>query len=255
MQRLATLLLLFLASEIGSALACVAPPPASSLAEAAVWADCVLGRSGFEWFAPLHDDRIPLFGPADKGRYCPRRKCASEAIAAASQTLRNKDEAPPERLIALYKIAHIVADVHQPLNATDNNDRGGRDVKVIYLGEASHPCQGEAVPYNLHFVWDTALLANALSGDRSVAMIEELARRHQAEWANGTAEDWARESHYIGADFAYGRLPIKVTPGSAPIGAISVEKDYVDESAPLVRAQLAKASVRLAHVLNQTLAE
>lgn len=230
--------------------------PVNSLADASVWPDCVRGLAGVDWMRPLHYDDIPLFGPADKAAYCPNSQCATEAIKAALAVLKKKAAPATDRALALYQIAHFVGDIHQPLHAADNGDKGGNDVKVIYLGEAEsyNPFKKAMDKYNLHFVWDTMLPANAFKNNGR-DKIATLAKAHVAEWATGDADSWASEAHGIAVKFTYGRLPVKLVPGKPPAEAVAIDRDYVDASAPIVREQLAKAAVRLAYVLNAALAD
>jgi len=230
--------------------------PVNSLADASVWPDCVRGMPGVDWMRPLHYNDIPLFGPADKAAYCPNSQCATEAIKAALAVLKNKAAPATDRALALYQIAHFIGDIHQPLHAADNGDKGGNDLKVIYLGEAENynPFKKAMDKYNLHFVWDTMLPANAFK-NRGRDEIAALAKAHTAEWAKGDADAWVSEAHDIAVKFTYGRLPVKLKPGNPPPEAVAVDQDYVDASAPIVREQLAKAAVRLAYVLNRALAD
>lgn len=228
--------------------------PVTSLADAAVWPDCVRGVPEFDWLKPLHYDDIPLFGWANKARYCPNEQCASAAIEGAVAALKNQSLPDEKRLLALYEIAHFVGDLHQPLHAADNGDQGGNAVRVIYLGETEHfdEFKRKNVPYNLHFVWDTMLVANALGSDGR-GQIEALASQHAVDWSTGDANAWALEAHEVAADFAYGRTGVAFEPGHAPAEAVPIRQDYVDASVPIVREQLAKAGVRLAVVLNSVL--
>ena len=60
-----------------------------------------------------------------------------------------------EQLEALKYVVHFIGDVHQPLHAANNNDRGGNDVAVTFLGQRT----------NLHAVWDGGIIAPAVKGD------------------------------------------------------------------------------------------
>ena len=228
--------------------------PVASLADAAVWPDCVRGLPEFDWLRPMHYDDIPLFGRENKATYCPEGQCASASIEAAIATVKNQSLPDKKRLLALYEIAHLVGDIHQPLHAADNGDQGGNAVRVIYLGETEHfdEFKRRMVPYNLHFIWDTSLVANALGNDGR-QQIETLANQHALEWSKGDADAWAMEAHEVAVDFAYGGAGVRFEPGRAPADAVNIGRDYVNASEPIVREQLAKAGVRLAVVLNSAL--
>ena len=78
--------------------------------------------------------------PLSDGHYDPTRDCApspeGDCIIAAidrfSAVLADASRADDERAEALGFLIHLVADVHQPLHATTNKDRGENDVAVTF---------------------------------------------------------------------------------------------------------------------------
>jgi hypothetical protein len=66
---------------------------------------------------------------------------------------------------ALRWVVHLVADIHQPLHAIDDHDRGGNDVPVRFFG----------LPCNLHQVWDSDILDRTYA-DPEALRIQVLAR-------------------------------------------------------------------------------
>ena len=80
------------------------------------------------------------------------------------------------RAEALRFLIHFVADVHQPLHAEDNDDRGGNDVRV-YAGRASAP--------TCISIWD-ADVVEALGCDAGA-----IAGRHRARSLAGAAQGLA----------------------------------------------------------------
>ncbi len=218
----------------------------ANLQDASVWADYVRGKIGqYAWLSPLHYDRIPLYGTADKARYCEKGKCASEAIIRAQATLADRSASTEARLLALFQVVHFVGDIHQPMHACDNNDRGGNDIKVIWRGRTSERL-------NLHAVWDSHLPANAFDGNGRRDIVS-LADKHRVAWSRGDANTWVTETHSLAVSFAYGRLPVKLQPNVPPAMPIEISEEYIAASEPLVKEQLAKAAVRIAFVLNDAL--
>ncbi|MEA3043136.1 MAG: hypothetical protein QOH47_974 [Sphingomonadales bacterium] len=63
---------------------------------------------------------------------------------------------------------------------------------------------------------------------------------------------WAREAHPIGVD-AYNRLPRRPQCNARRLAVQPLDANYVNRFTDAVRTQLAKASVRLADVLNEAL--
>jgi hypothetical protein len=74
------------------------------------------------------------------------------------------------------------------------------------------------------------------------------AAKHEKSWAKGSVNDWAEESHKAAQKITYGRLP-KVAAGAQ----ITINAKYEKKADPLVKQQIEKAGVRLAHVLNEAL--
>ncbi len=131
---------------------------------------------------------------------------------------------------------HFVGDVHQPLHASDNDDRGGNEVRVEFVGRRT----------NLHAVWDTGILALAVNGDeRSYALnlARQIGPADILAWQTGTPEQWANESHDIATKVIYGELP---HAGRLPAS-------YERAVLPIVDRQLERAGVRLAWILNDAL--
>jgi len=150
-----------------------------------------------------------------------------------------------DRLIALEEVEHFMGDMHQPLHMTDNGDRGGNEVQASLPG-------GETA--NLRHIWDTTLVAAALGPDeaQAEAQLRPLVAANAATWSRGDLNAWASETHLVGVQVAYGRLPAKPPCGGpAPFQALG--QDYVDAAVPVVREQLGRAAVRLAIVLNEAL--
>jgi hypothetical protein len=187
--------------------------------------------------------------------------------------LRAPGSTPEKRADALRFVIHFVGDIHQPLHDTTNNDRGGNCVAVEYIGIAPqlrNP-QTESYSPNLHGVWDTNILVTAMSGKTVQQFAAELDAAFAAQmpgWQAGGADfdAWAWEGHQLAEDAVYGKLP-KAIPIETPralndcsgdnlIGQRmfdlheDLEQSYQDASAPVVRAQIAKAGARLAMLLN-----
>lgn len=218
-----------------------------SVQDAATWPDCVRGayRARFAALIPRHFEDRPLCGTATKAQFCKDGACVSEEVKRALGVLRDRRRSVVDRLIALEEVEHFVGDMHQPLHMTDNGDRGGNAVQASLPG---------GMTANLHHVWDTELVVDALGSDetRAEATLRPLVQANAASWARSNVNAWAAETHLVGVAVAYGRLP-RPPPcgGSAPFEALG--QDYVDATVPVVRQQLGRAAVRLAVVLNAAL--
>jgi hypothetical protein len=214
---------------------------ATTLAEVSTWADEIRGqrRETARW----HYVNIPIHPPEgtpaayDAARDCPRGECVVAKIDELAAVLRDKGTSARERLEALKFLVHLVADVHQPLHASNDGDRGGNDLRVVFLGRQT----------NLHAVWDTGILFAAGIGDeRAFAMelMRSIVPADLTQWRGGSAATWATESSDIARRLIYG----KWERGPGPL-----QSSYVTTTLPVVRVQLDKAGVRLAAVLNDAL--
>jgi hypothetical protein len=214
---------------------------ATTLADVSTWADEIRGqrRDTARWHfvnIPIH---TPAGGPAayDAARDCPGNDCVIGAIERFTAALRDKDAPARERLEALKFVVHFVADLHQPLHASNDNDRGGNTVAVILDGRET----------SLHAVWDWGILATAVGRDERAYALQLARAITQAEldqWNSGGTAAWARESYAIAQRLIYGEWPHG--PGTLP-------DDYAAKALPVVNEQLEKAGVRLAAVLNAAL--
>ena len=49
------------------------------------------------------------------------------------------DTKPEQRKEALMFIVHFVGDMHQPLHCSDNKDKGGNDIKLLFFDKPIQP--------------------------------------------------------------------------------------------------------------------
>src|SRR3954453_9462468 len=81
--------------------------------------------------------------PASNG---PEQDCAIDKIQEFAAELANPATDPEEQIVALKFLLHFIGDLHQPLHASDDHDRGGNDKRVSAAGFKAG---------NLHHFWDT----------------------------------------------------------------------------------------------------
>lgn len=213
--------------------------PGQSLMEVASWADQVRNQQTAPWHYVNIEIEETQFEP---DRHCPNRQCVISQIERFRTTLADPSINPGKRQKALKYLVHFVGDLHQPLHAGQNHDRGGNDVKVEFLGQTVNPFTKKA--WNLHQVWDNGLLDQyAADTKQAVAQLNQwLASQDEADLSGGSVTDWAMQSHDLARDHVYTLPPDK-----------RLDEQYVKRSLPVVEAQLARAGVRLAHLLNAAL--
>lgn len=164
--------------------------------------------------------------------------CVVDRIEIFQRELADKSASRQQRIEALKFLVHFVGDVHQPLHAIAEA-RGGNEIHVIEFGSSecgSRPC-------NLHFSWDIGLIEHlgrsepSYEQDLEKLIVQEKFSAH----TGGTPEDWANESFKLAKQ-------VWVGDGGA------VDEAYYRRNIHIVDEQLALAGLRLAKMLNQSLA-
>lgn len=128
---------------------------------------------------PLPGGTAAFNGPADD--------CILDKIDEFTAELASPATDAEERIVALKFLLHLVGDLHQPLHAADDNDRGGNAKRVSAPGMR---------PGNLHHYWDTEFVLALGPEPREVAaeLLKGISGTQAKAWAKGTPSDWAQES-------------------------------------------------------------
>lgn len=197
--------------------------PGSRLSSVSTWADEHRNPATAAW----HYVNFPR-GTCeyDSERDCPGGKCVVGAIEAQAKVL-GYDASDERRLLALKYLVHFVADVHQPLHAGYQDDRGGNSYQLQAFMRGS----------NLHAVWDTGLIRSLNESPENLASrLLQLPGDTRLVGLREVAEESCR---IVGQEGFYpGRL---------------VDTDYIARFKPVVETRLAQAGSRLARILNQIL--
>ena len=221
-----------------------------SLAELGLWMDRERDRLRTEWPGSerWHYDNRPVCAPAlPPEPYCEDGHCAARAFDRALERLGDRAAARAERLDALRIVVHVLADLHQPLHAADDGDRGGNDVRVR-VGPRGRPKP-------LHAAWDADFVKRAVRGESETAFAERLVGEHRATLARLAAGDrasWEAESYELARSYVYGRLP-GFACGRRIEGVVDLPRAYSDGAAEIVEERLARAGIRLAATLRAAL--
>jgi hypothetical protein len=247
----------------------------TDIAGEAIWADALREKSpegraaSTKWhYAKLDPDNPDLnkacFGkpglkammPASHG---PQDDCIADKIEQFAKELREPGTSEPERLMALQFLLNLVGDIHDPLFTIERNDQGGRCVAVLP--------PGGKIPVRLSVYWDDDLVVEA-EGKNPAKAAEQIAARLTAvdirKWSGGTPEEWARESYELAKSVVYGfpaeaggQLSFPVQKGETDAcGRVPVHRlnaGYRDRAIAAVKEQLAKAGIRLAALLRDSL--
>jgi hypothetical protein len=185
------------------------------------------------------------------------------------------EEGGVDRDQALVMLLHLGGDIHQPLHTTQRNDQGGNRTKIANMRDEQADLMFSKGG-NLHFFWDSAYRRVFADGGAGVAyaaplfpvqtpvtghnLASEIVDREAAalqkahppgslgDPATGTPLDWALESHLLGCDLGYEKLP-SPTPGQP----IQLDQTYVDAARACAEKRITLAGYRLGALLNQLL--
>lgn len=207
----------------------------TSIPAEATWADHVRDANTRGWHYVNLELRDPDLGSACAGQH----SCIVSKIDEFRAQLRDSDTPAPERLRALQFLLHLVGDLHQPLHAADDRDRGGNDERVRAPGEREG---------SLHHYWDTVFVAALGTDSAAVAnrLWAEISPDDRRRWRAGSPRDWALDSFAIARRRVYGELP-RADRG----GRYELSPQYVADATALTRVQLERAGVRLGWLLNE----
>ena len=225
------------------------PSGRTTLEEVSVWSDEIYGTSAARprW----HYDNAPVCGPVLIGAVCRDGDCATEQLKRLSSVMADPQAAARERNEALKWVVHLVGDLHQPLHAADNEDRGGNAVAVALVGVKTRGRE------NLHRAWDNDFVTLALQARNhqqpppDMGPLVAAAQTLLGEAGAGDPGSWASESNNLARNIAY-HYP-GFACNSVPQSIVVLDQAYISSAAALVRERLLLAGARLANLLNRRL--
>ena len=196
--------------------------------------------------------------------FCPRQECVIDRIQEmANRLMANQKgfklaKAPnPPRPMTSQELAfliHFLGDIHQPLHAANNGDRGGNCVGLT----TPLPHSDQSQTKDLHAAWDVdeVLAVLKILGTENAAATALFQKSRTEPVQQLTVLDWARESNGLARQHVYQKLqipPHTAPPGqcAAGIANVKVTQQYLDGNEPVVERQLLRAGIRLSNLLNQ----
>jgi hypothetical protein len=197
-----------------------------SIEDAANWMDDIKDDHSYDFMKPYHYVNI------DKGAEVFERS-GSNIIYILNQTIKelqnNKRLTKEEIKTKILIVFHLVGDLHQPLHVGYGSDKGGNTVQINYKGQGT----------NLHSFWDSGIIY-----DRNITLKDCLgANKFNPEAINKLqiidVIAWSKESRSL-LDSIYNT------------GGAKIKDDYVIAGAVTIEAQIQKAGIRLAAILNAT---
>ena len=245
------------------------------IASQAEWADVLREKSEEARGAttPWHSARLKADGP-DLTRDCfgrrplpegypashgPRSNCSVDKILQFEAELKDPATAPGERLAAVQFLLNLVGDLNDPMHAIDHADQGGRCVALQV---------GAKPPVRLSSYWQETLVGEVAGPDAARGaqrLAASIPVAQSRKWAEGGPEAWAQETYEVAKTVAYsfaggppsGKVALPAArgqPESCPSVALyRVGLDYETKALAATKEQLARAGVRLAAILNDSL--
>ena len=202
----------------------------TTLAMVSTWMDEIRSDPAYDYTNTWHWVTVP-----DGQTYDPEIQEATgnayKAVQRLVAGLKSDTLSARQEKEYLMMLVHLVGDLHQPLHVGTGTDRGGNDVRVLWMGDSS----------NLHRVWDSNMIDSKQLSYTELA--QYLNRRATPalvkDWQSATPDRWLSEAMDL-------RPGVYDFPEDKRLGY-----QYAYREFPIVEEQLLKAGVRLAGILNE----
>ena len=200
----------------------------STWEEATVWMDLVRRTPDYRHTADWHWVTIPDGMTYEESEKNPNGDVIEALERTIAQLKAGELEGEAKR-DAVRVVIHLIGDMHQPLHVGRGDDRGGNDIRVVWLGRNT----------NLHSLWDTGMIESwGMGYEQLAAGINIASSELISEWQSTGVREWAMES-VLHRDAMYD-LPEDLVLGW----------EYRNKNFHIVEKRLLQAGVRIAGVLN-----
>ena len=200
-----------------------------SLALVSTYGDEIKSDDAFRKYGPWHYVNFPFESTYEKHPKSERGDL-NQAIKECIAVLKDASASQEDKAFHLRMLVHFVGDLHQPLHVGMAEDRGGNRFQVRWFDEGT----------NLHSVWDTKMIESYRMSYTELAANEaKLSKEQFEQLQQGTVTDWMYESR------ALCKKIYETTSSGEKLG-YRYMYDYLN----VVRSQLQKGGIRLAHLLN-----
>jgi hypothetical protein len=236
----------------------------AAMADAATWPDEInkVKTETGNW----HFIDVPVTAPFDTAGLCPNHACVIDQINAMVTRLEKNrtgftlaaEPEPPRPMTSeeLAFLIHFVGDIHQPLHAATDGDKGGNCVNLTH--PIVHPDHTRTT--ELHALWDVDVVMSVMArhGNDEAQTANALFQQFKSgtNVSQGTAEQWARESNDLARQDIYQKLALPdhtapPTTCAAGIAPVAIGPSYLNDTASDAEQQLLRAGIRLSNVLNE----
>jgi hypothetical protein len=199
--------------------------PGSSLASISTWPDEHATKITARWHYVNFPKEDCLYIPE---RDCSNGDCVIAALEQQTQILGSK-ELDAKKLLALKYVVHFMGDIHQPLHAGYEEDKGGNTYQIQAFDKAT----------NLHALWDFGLIKNLNTPTNALALNLSSNKTQPGDYFNIEPLNAATESCNIAHENGF--YPARL-----------VDQEYINHYTPILEARLRLAGERLAQLLNKT---
>jgi len=235
----------------------------TAMAAASTWPDEIdkLQTGTRDW----HFIDVPITAPFATTGLCPQHACVVDQIQEMCRRLRTNATgfalaAPPvpPRPMASQELAfliHFVGDIHQPLHAATDGDRGGNCVNL--KPPIEHP--DGSTTTDLHAFWDVdeVLAVIARQGGDEAKTAAALFQQFKSDTPvpQKSVGEWAREANQLARTQVYTKLALPSHTAQAGrcasnIAPLTIRATYVADTVSTAERQLLRAGIRLSNVLN-----
>jgi hypothetical protein len=236
----------------------------AAMAAAATWPDEINKQATGTADWHFIDASVTL--PFAVGTLCAGHNCVIDQILDMQNRLQNNrtgfklssvpSPARPMTSQELAFLIHFIGDIHQPLHAATDGDRGGN---CLNLTSPLTHSDGSRPTTQLHAAWDVdeVIAVFAALGDENATATALFQRFKTGNTVPQlTPVVWAHESYDLARRDVYQKLnlPNHTAPANtcAPgIAKVTVTQTYLDGNKADVELQLMRAGIRLSNVLNQ----
>lgn len=199
---------------------------ATNLPEAGLWMDEMRKFPSYDYMKPWH---YIAFNPGES--YGPNNnENVINELNKRIEHLKHRNLYSKEEVAVDIKIlVHLTEDLHMPLHAGYASDTEGNAIHITFMDK----------PTTLHWAWDNdIMLQQNITTEDCIALLSTFTKQQLDQKSKTDIVAWMNESRsYLPQVYDYQGDSISVA--------------YADKNAPIIKARLSLAGIRLAYLLNE----
>ncbi len=196
-----------------------------TIEEAANWMDTIKSDEANDHMRKWHYINI------EKGsKEMPTQDNVVTIIIQTLKELDNKSNLSKEEIkLKILYLFHLIGDLHQPLHVGYGSDKGGNNIKLIFVNKGDS---------NLHSVWDSGIIESTNTILSDIIKVNTYTPEQVVNVKKIDVIGWAAQSR------GYLKNVYKIND-------TKINDFYVNENIKIVKSQLLDAGLRLASVLEK----